>query len=381
MAGMGTLTAATMGGALAFGMTLALLGRLKVAAARERLLGNAKLQAIPIALIPLVLLSGLLLDIYGVRAILVSGSALLAVGLVGLSVRPKYPHAVASILLACFGASALGTACIVSMPRAFFAPEETTASLNLGFVFVALGALLSSLLADILLEKIELRRTLAAFALLALMPAFLAVWPSGENWSSAERAGEASTLLVEPALWLAALMLFFYAPMEAAISLWTYTLLAERGQDEREATGLLYGFWAAFLSSRLLVALAQHLDFLTEGWDRVLIVAPPLLAAVLLGNLAGASRGGRPRLGLILLGLLLGPVLPTLLGLLFRHVAPNEQGLAYGLVFAVGSLGSVLLAPVLTPRTQPPLQSALRVPIFLALLVTAVALVMGLMTP
>jgi hypothetical protein len=106
---------------------------------------------------------------------------------------------------------------------------------------------------------------------------------------------------------------------------------------------------------------------------------PPLLAAVILGNMAGAEHRRRPGFGLILLGLLLGPVLPTLLGMVFRQVAPSGQGTAYGLVLAAGFLGSLLLAPLLHLRTRPPLQAALRVPIFLALLVTAAALVVGLM--
>jgi fucose permease len=385
MSGMQTVTAATVGGALLFGMTLALLGRLKLAVARRMRAEDGQIRrlllALNIALIPLVLLSGLLLDIYGARAILVCGSMALAAALVSLSVRPTYPHAFAALLLAGFGAAALGTASTVLMPRVFFTPEETAASLNLGYVFIALGALLTPVLTDILLDKIELRRTLALFAALSLMPAFLAVLPGVEHWQTVDRSGDPSAFFAEPANGLAALVLFFYAPLEAAISLWTFTLLAERGQNARQATSLLSGFWAAFMASRLLVALAQHADFLTEGWDRSLIVVLPLLAAVLLGNLAGASHGGRPRLGLILLGLLLGPVLPTLLGMLFRPVAPAAQGTAYGVVFAAGSLGSVLLAPLLVLRTRPPLQTALRMPIFLALLVTAIALVLGLMTP
>ncbi|MGH7169737.1 MAG: hypothetical protein ACRELG_05610, partial [Gemmataceae bacterium] len=283
------------------------------------------------------------------------------------------------ILLAGFGVSALGTASTVLMPHAFFAPEETSASLNLGYVFIALGALLTPALADILLEKIALRRTLAVFALLALTPAFLGVLPSSEHWPISDHPGHPSAFLAEPTGWLAALVLFFYAPLEAVISLWTFTLLAERDRDEREATGLLCGFWIAFMASRLLVALAQHMDLLTEGWDVSLIVVPPLLAAVLLGNLAGASHRAQPRSGLILLGLLLGPVLPTLLGLVFHHVAPAGQGTAFGFVFAAGSLGSLLLAPLITLRARPPLQTALRLPIVLALLVTAIALVLGLM--
>jgi fucose permease len=225
-----------------------------------------------------------------------------------------------------------------------------------------------------------LRRTLAVLALLALIPAFLGVLPSGERWHIDARHDTSSALLAQPYCWLAGLVLFFYAPLEAAIGLWAFTLLAERGQDEREASGLMSGFWAAFVGSRLLIALAHHMDLLTDSWDRILIVVPPLLAAAVLGNLAGASQRGRPRTALILLGLLLGPVLPTLLSVVFR-VAPSEQGTAYGLVFAIASLGSVFLAPFAKLRSQPPLQAALRLPIFLALLVTAAALVVGLIAP
>lgn len=381
MVGIPTASAATMSGALVFGMTLALWGRLKEAAVRQRFSLPTQLQMLNLALPLLVLLSGVLLDIYGTRALLIAGSVLLAVALVSLSVRSTHPQALVSLLLAGLGASAVGTTATVLMPRTLFAAHETTASLHLGYVFIALGALLTPLVADVLQEKIGSRRTLAVFALAALLPAFLAVLPSEAAWPTLEPDGSASTPLTEAAMGLTALVLFFYAPLEAALSLWTFTLLAERQHDESEATSLLTGFWAAFLLSRLLIALAQHFDFLTEGWDRTLLVVPPLLTAVLLGNLAGASHRGRPQAGLILLGLLLGPLLPTLLAVLFRHVAPSRQGIAYGLVFAAGSLGSLVLAPLLTPRTQSPLQTALRLPIFLALLVTAAALVMGLMMP
>src|SRR6185312_6826684 len=112
MSGMQTVTATTLSGAVIFGMTLALLGRLKLALSERVHLGDGQIRrlllALNIALIPLVLLSGILLDIYGARSILVAGSAMLAVGLVSLSLRPTYPHAFASLLLAGFGASALG---------------------------------------------------------------------------------------------------------------------------------------------------------------------------------------------------------------------------------------------------------------------------------
>lgn len=382
MSAMQTMTAATIGGALSFGMALALFGRLRLAVAQAVATKDNSLRrwflALNVSLVPLMLLSGVLLDTYGARPVLVAGSAMLAVALVLVNHRMNSLQTLAAMLLACFGASALGVASIVLMPHAFFVSEETSAGLNLGFVFITLGALLASALADILLTTIQLRRTLAVFALLALMPAFLSVLPS-THWHVGEHPGSLSEMFAEPICWSGALALFFYVPLEAAISLWTFALLAERGQDEREATGLLSGFWMAFLASRLFAALAQHEFFFSAWWDRGLVVAAPLVAAVLLGNLAGAGQRGRPRGGLILLGLLLGPVLPTLLSLIFE-AARDAEGTAFGLAFAAGSLGSVLLAPLMKTRSaaRHPL-SALRLPIFLALLVTASALILGLM--
>jgi hypothetical protein len=135
------------------------------------------------------------------------------------------------------------------------------------------------------------------------------------------------------------------------------------------------------MASRLLVAVGQHMELFAEGWDRFLIVVPPLIVAVLLGNMVGASHHGRPRFGLMAMGFVLGPVLPTLLAVVFRHVAPSQEGTAFGLLFAAGALGSMFLGQFMSIRTTAPLHYALRLPIFLALLVTALALVLGLMTP
>lgn len=385
MSGIQAMTAATISGALIFGMTLALLGRLKLAAAQSVPGQDGSfrpwLLSLNISLIPLVPLSGVLIDRYGARPVLVAGSAMVAVALVVLKPKAAPLLSLAAMLLAGFGVSALGTASTVLMPRAFFVSEETAAGLNLGFVFIALGALLTVVLADILLKMFGLRRTLAGFALIALAPAFLGVLSGSTQWHIPQQPGNPSELFAEPGCWLAALVLFFYVPLEAAISLWTVALLVERGHEEGEATGLLAGFWAAFLASRLLVALAQHMFFLSEGWNRWLIVAAPLLASVLLGNLAGAGQHGRLRGGLILLGLLLGPVLPTVLSLLFQ-VAADAEGTAFGLVFAAGSFGSILFAPFIKPRSasRSPL-SAGRLPILLAVMVWIIAGILALMMP
>jgi hypothetical protein len=50
------------------------------------------------------------------------------------------------------------------------------------------------------------------------------------------------------------------------------------------------------------------------------------------------------------------------------------------MVFAGGSLGTLLLSPLVGFRPRQPQQAMLRLPILLGLLLTAVALVLGLMT-
>ena len=367
-------TAAVIGGAMSFGMALALLGERKAAAARSRSLSGGTWFALNLAIPVSVLLGGILLDIYGERAILVAGSTTLAVALAALSLRPTAPHAIISMPLAVFGAANVGVAIIALMSRVLFAPEEMTASLNLGFVFFALGSLPTPILAELLVEKLHPRRTLAAFALLALLPAFLAVLPDSEPWPRSDPSSAATHLMAEPKLWLAASVMFFYVPLEAAIGLWTFASMQERRHDAAEEARLLSYFWAASIASRLLIAVAQHLGFSIEGWDRFLIVIPPLLAGALLGNLLGATSLGRMRAGMVLLGMLLGPVMPTLLAILFHDVATGKEGTVLGFVFVAGSLGSALLAPIVAPRTS----ITLRLPIFLALSVAAAGLVMGL---
>jgi fucose permease len=381
------VTALAISGAFVFGLVLALLGSLKLALARRADLGEGRvgvlLLTLNVALIPMMLLAGVLLDAWGVRAVLILGSLLLTLALLGLSARPAYGRALLAVLAAGLGASALSAASVVLMPSAFFGVPETVASLNVGTVFIALGALVTPVLTDVLLGWVGLRRTLALLAFVCLVPAFVAALPA--RWElSAPRPAGAAELFGTPDVWLAGLVFFFYAPLEAAVSLWATTYLARLGYGERRATWLLAGFWGAFLASRLLVGLAQHAGHLRDpdAWGPWLLVIPALLAAVVLGNLAGATSPRSARVGLLLLGLFLGPIFPTLLGMVFRTPGLHEaQGTAYGVLFAVGSVGTLVLAPLIgagVRRGTP--QTALRLPMLLALVLTATGLLFSLVT-
>jgi fucose permease len=388
MTSMQAVTALTISGAVVSGMALALFGTLKLALARRLPPGDNQLRALLLvlylALVPATLLAGVLIDRWGVRPVMIAGSVALALALLSLNASETAKQALAAVFLAGLGVAALSGASLVLMPRAFFGSREPAASLQIGTVFFALGALVTAPLTDVLLRLLGERRTLPLLAFLCLAPAFVAALPARSDLLLDRPTDTLTSLFTDPDLWLAGLVLFFYAPLEASVTLWTTTHLGDHPgrPDQTGRPGwLLASFWAAFLGSRLLVGLLEHAGFLGQELSGWLLVLPALLAAVVLGHLAAARREGTWG-ALVLLGLLMGPIFPTLLTMTFRlpgTLASQARGTAYGILFAAGTLGSLLLAPVLSRAARHGIgPSSWRLPIFLALILTAVSLVFSL---
>jgi hypothetical protein len=252
----------------------------------------------------------------------------------------------------------------------------------MGCVFIALGALVTPVLTDLLLRGLEFRRTAALLALLCLAPAVAvtAAYAAGVPFPDGT-GGDALALPARHELWLAAAVFLFYAPLEGAVSVWATTYLTELGHGERGAAWLLSAFWAAFLAARLGTA------FLLVWWQRHafwialwLLVLLAVLAAAVVGNLAGSAKRGSARGWLLLLGLVLGPIFPMLIGVLFQVKGLTaDRGTAYGVVFAAGSLGSLVLAPLIGARARArTVQSALWIPMVLALFMVIAALAFAL---
>jgi fucose permease len=385
MFGLQAVTVVTVSAAFVFGMVLALLGSLKLALAKRLGLGEGRigllLSLLNLALMPMMIATGLLIDgPLGARWVILGGSLLTAAAIFVLGLRPHFGTAVAAVLLAGFGSAGLSTGSIVLMRSAFY-PEAPVASLNLGIAFFALGALVTPVLVDVLSGVWSFRWVALTLAVVCLVPALFAAIANGQQFPQAPQPGDTPWLASSQAVWLGGLVLFFYAPLEASISVWATTFLTELGQGERGATWTLSGFWCAFLGSRLLTAIAAHTPYLT-GWEPWLLVIPALLAAVVLGNLSGTASRAAARRGLYVVGFLLGPIFPTLVGILFQRLEAEHlegYGTAYGLVFATGSLGSLVLAPLIAAvARRRNVQFALRLPMLLAIVMTLAALVFSL---
>ncbi len=391
MHGIPLITAVTISAALGFGLVLSLLAGLKRPLSGRLDLPEDRvgglLSALNLALLPLLALSGFLTDLWGPHLTLILGSVAATVGF-GLLSLPSSPRPIlAALLAALLGCAALGAGALVLIPHAFFAPhDETTASFNMGLVFCALGALVAPELTDLLLRALGLRRAAAVMTLVCLVPAALALLAGRGELDVVPGPARLTELVTFTPLWAAVLVFLCYAPVEASVLLWLQTNPAARGPGETRAVRLTSGFWAAFLGGRLLTAYCLHGSSLVSSgttWIHFLpplfLVLPALLTAALLGNLIGSASPGRVRYGMLLLAFVLGPILPTLLGILTQLLERdqvNAFGTAYGLVFALGSLGGVLLAPTLATRAvQPGRLAAFRLPLVLALSLTALALV------
>jgi hypothetical protein len=383
MSNVQAVTALTISGSLTFGMVLALLGYLKLTLARHPQQATRRidllLSLLNLALIPLTIAAGVLVDFWGVRHTIITGSILLSLAFLALSAGAAYRRTLVYVAVAAFGASAVGTASLVLMPQGLFGTHETTASLQLGLVLVALGALLMQPLLDILVRSVGFRLTMLFVALVSLAPAFLAALPDRGTFPARGTIDALSGLLQDGGVWMAGLVFFCYAPLEAFVSVWTTNYLSNTGQSQRQVRWLA-GFWCAFLLSRLLVAFIEHAGYLRDDWSGWFLFASAMLSTVTLGNMAGAIRPAHGGKGLILLGFFLGPLFPLLAGMLFRMSQTQDlTGTAFGVLQACGILGSLALAPLVRVSARArTIQGALVIPLVIAGVLTAAILLFGL---
>src|SRR5262249_62161825 len=98
MAGFNGLVLATIASAFAFGMVLALLGSIKLPLAQRLGIDEARvgglLSALNLAFIPMMLISGILVDRLGIQGVLIVGSVLAGLAIFALALVKTYAGSV-----------------------------------------------------------------------------------------------------------------------------------------------------------------------------------------------------------------------------------------------------------------------------------------------
>lgn len=387
MTGLQVLAPVTIAGAFAFGMILALLGSIKLPLAKRLGMDETRvgglLAAMNLALIPMMLISGILVDQLGIRWMLVGGSVVSGVALAGLALSRTYAATVYAILAMGAGGACLSTGSIVLMPKAFF-EDNATASENLGNVFFGLGALVTPALADLLIRGIGFRRTLGLLAVICLVPAGAAVLTPGDEFNPQKHVGDflgdLGAVFADHRLWLIGLVFMLYGPLEGSLGTWATTYLTELGHREQRAALLLSGFWLTFLGSRLVAAFWQHQrGTIAPAGDAVVIIILALISAVVLGNLAGTHSKGTAGFGLLMVGACFGPIFPALVGIIFNVFPKQVHGTAFGAMFAIGATGSLIVPPIIGAYARRhSVRTALRIPTVVAILLAGAGIMLAL---
>ncbi len=345
---MNLATPTWIAGLLACGMGVALLGSVKIALAKRLQMDEARVGGLVsmfgFAMIPVMLAMGFLTDLLDKKIVVIAGSLLMVASLLVLARAVKYWSALIAVLLLSAGWSALVNVLNVLMQSAFGGTQ--TYAMNLGNFFFGLGAFLTPLLIALLVRRTGFAPALLVLAAFTLLSGVLAC---GVDFKSLLPPAAAAAdpgigaLLSDRIMWLTALALLFYAPMEATMAAWATTYLGDKGMAEGRAATTLSGFWLAFMCSRLATALIVARFPLPAGGDTLLIVGLSILCILVWAG-AVFSRGfGTAGAMVVLAGLVFGPTFPTLVGVLMGHVSqdisPVLGGRAVGLFFMVGGIG------------------------------------------
>ena len=327
------------------GMGVAILGSLKVPLARRLGIDEARVGGMVsmfgFIIIPVILIAGFLTDFagggeggFGKQFVLMAGSICFAGSLFLMGRATTYSVALTAVVLLSASWAAITNVGNVLTPVAFGGPGREAYAFNLANVFFGLGAFFTPLVAAQLLHRLSFPVALSILAALSVIPAALAAGAELPPSGAAGADPGLGILLGIAILLLCGLGLFFYGPLEASMAAWTTTLLGDRGFTEKVAAAGLSGFWLAFMAGRLLTALT-----LPEGYGTRLLVALAAGAVLLLAVLV-FSRSKQLSLVTVLgLGLVLGPVFPTLIAVLLGSFPKEVHGRAVGLFFGVGGIG------------------------------------------
>jgi len=342
------LQVAWIAGLLVCGMGAALLGSVKVPLARRLNMDEVKVGGLVsmfgFAMISVMLVMGFLTDLLNKQIVVIAGSFLVVISLIILSQARKYWAALLAVLFLSAGWSGLVNVLNVLMQAAF--GGSPTYAMNLGNFFFGLGAFLTPLLFALLLRTAGFVAAALVLAVVALIPGVLAfgldfaklVAPTTQQAAATAGPG-IEVLLKDPIMWLTALALLFYAPMEATMGAWTTTYLGDKGVSETRSSAMLSGFWLAFMVARLFTALCVSPMVKTASQTNIMIIVLSLFCVVVWAGAVFSPSRGMACLMVILAGLAFGPTFPTIIGVLTGHVDPKVAGRAVGLFFMIGGVG------------------------------------------
>jgi len=330
------------------------------------------------------LIVGISLDKVGYKPIAIFGFVAASLCTFLMARSKTYNGVLTSCLLLGFGAMALNVPANTLLPVVLFQGKNPAAASNLGNTFFGLGLLLTPLIISSLFRKTTYETAVSVMALIILVPAVLAilsVYPqSNQGFSFADVGG----LLSEPAVWVSALALFCYIGLETSFTSWLPSFGKEviTGSSSKidvnsadtKAQRLISMFAIGMMAGRL--AASQVPSITTSGsW---FIAGAALLAGVLIIIMIRTKSILQAGILATLAGLAFAPCFPTIAGITFAKFQPAVYGSLFGLIFAFGLLGGVIIPKSIGNLAKgSSVQKSLRLLIPACIILIILALILG----
>ena len=336
------------------------------------------------------LIMGVLVDTVGFKIVGVGGFLATTACIFLLARGKNFGAAVVACLLLGFGAMALNTIGNGLLPKVLFEGKNAGAAFNIGNVFFGLGLFVAPFLISFLLRKTTFEK---ALTVLAAIPLALTIIPALAPL--AYKSGKfdpvvAGGLVLQPATIAAALLLFCYIALESSFCNWLVPFGKEVISEEKpdmasdavdaSAQRMLSVFAIAMMAGRLLNGLVLAGIPKIVANQQYIITGAAVVAALVILLMMSSKKSGMAWMAAALAGFVFGPVFPTTLGL----AAPKYNGAYwatnFGIIFAVGLLGAVLIPKMMGNMAAKSEDSSIRkslkllLPLCIILAILAIAL-------
>ena len=369
------------------GMCFSLLGSISVKLMPRLKIDQGKFGSLISAFMFTCLIASLIMDVtidkIGYNPVAIFGFVLTALCIFILARGKTYGTVLLPCLLLGFGAMALNTAGNTLIPVVLFEGKNPAAASNLGNVFFGLGLFLTPLIVSFLFRKTSYENAVSALASVLLIPVIFALIATYPEVKAGFSIGDAFALLKVPAVLVAALALFCYISLESSFCNWIAPYSKEiiskdfpdMDGDVVDATAqrMLSTFAVAMMVGRLI---ASQIQFITT-YGACLIAAVALIAGLVIFAMTKSGAIWTSAL-VACAGLAFAPCFPTTVGVTFAKFEPAVYGSVFGIIFAVGLAGAVIVPKAIGNLAKgSSVQKSLKLLIPACVLLVILALVLG----
>ena len=372
------------------GMCFALLGSISVKLMPRLNIDQGKfgnlISAFMFSCLVASLVVGVVADNVGYQPVAIVGFLLTVFCIVVFAYGKSYMTVLLPCLLLGFGAMAMNTVGNVLATKVLFGgdPSRAAAATNLANVFFGLGLFLTPMIVTFLFNKTSYEKAVSALAVLLLVPGILAIFATGypEKGGTAFSISNSLSLLAEPAVLIAALILFCYISLESTFCNWLPSYGKEVVKTESpdveetvaDATGqsLLSLFAIAMMAGRLVTS------FVIKGQGHLYIAGAAVVMLVVVFLMTTTKHSSQTRIMALLAGFFFAPCFPTTVGVTLSKFSDDVGGSIFGIIFAVGLAGAVIVPNAIGKLSKGgSIQKSLKLLLPLCVGLIAMALVLG----